>query len=112
MFLHMGMTQENMENIDPNDTVIPTGIIKAIKETAHDRLIAFRDTNNEARTDYEITHAIALINHAHQAVFALQIDVHVGEMNIHVLIHPYATCHVLDVGVHNIHLQIANVLDH
>ena len=51
-----------------------------------------------------------LTAHAHQVVFTLEIDAHVGVMNIQVLIHRYATCHVLFVAVHNRHLQIANVL--
>ena len=104
------VTQETMENIDPNDTTIPTDIIKAINDTAYDRLTTSRDTNYEARTDSK-TRAIAATAQARQIVFSLEIDAHVGVMNIHVLTHPYATCHVLDVAAHNINLRIENVLN-
>ena len=91
-----------MEIIDLNDTMTPTNIIKAIREKAHNRLIASRDTSHEALTDSKTIHAIILTGHAHQFVFALEIDVHIGITNTHVLTHLYATCHVLDVAVHNI----------
>ena len=64
--------------------MIPTDIIKAINETA-------------------------LEAHVHQVFFAFDIDIHVEATNIHVLTHRYAACHVLDVTVYNIRLQIANV---
>ena len=83
-----------MENIDPNDTMIHTDIIKAINETAQDRLIALRDRNHEARADSERADTIVLTAHAHQVVFVSEIDVNVGVTNIHVLSHPYGTCHV------------------
>ena len=92
-----------METIDPNDTMIHTDIIKAINETVQDQLAAFRDTSCEAQTDSGATHSIVLTAYAIQVVFALEIDVYVGVMHIHVLTHPYEPCHVLDVVVHNVH---------
>ena len=95
MILHIGATLETIENIDPHDTMNNTTLIKAINETAYDRKIVSKDTNHEARTDSKTTHAIILTAHAHQVRLALKIDVHVEVMNIHVLTHPYAKCHVL-----------------
>ena len=112
MIHHIKVIQEAMENIDLNDTMIHTDIIKAINDTAQDQLIAFRDTYHETWTDSETTHAIVLTANSHQAIFALEIDVHLETMNIHVLTHQYAKFHVLYVAAHNIHLQIANVLHH
>ena len=112
MIPHIRVTQETMKNIYPNYTGIPTDIIKAFNETAHNQLIDSRDTNHEARINSETTRVIVLTAHAHQVVFALEIDAQAGASNIHVLNHRYATCHVLDVAVHNVHLQIANGLYH
>ena len=106
------VTQETMENIDPSDTIIPTDTIKTINETALERLINSRDTNREAQADSGAARAIVMTAHAHQVVFASEIDVRDGETNIHEQTHPYATCHVLDVTFHNTHLQIENVLHH
>ena len=39
MIPHIGVTRETMESLYPNDTKIPTGIIKDIKEAAYDRLV-------------------------------------------------------------------------
>ena len=47
---HIEGIQKIMRSINPNDTMISADIIKAVKETAHDRLRASRDTNIEART--------------------------------------------------------------
>ena len=44
----IGVTQETMENINPNDTMIPTDIVKANNENAHDRLTTSRDSDHEA----------------------------------------------------------------
>ena len=49
---------------------------------------------------------------AHQVDFASKTDDHDGITNIHVLAHPYATCHALNVAAHRIDLQIENVLHH
>ena len=106
MIPHIGATQETMENIDPNDTMIPTDTIKAINRTALDQLIDFRDTNREAQANTETTRAIIMTSHAHQVVFASEIDAHDGITSIHVLTRPYAACHVLDVTVQHIYLQI------
>ena len=65
MTLHIAVTQETMEIIDPEDTMIPTDIIKATTETAHDQLVASRDTSHEAQTDYESTQAIFLTDQVH-----------------------------------------------
>ena len=56
MILHIGVTQETKESIDRNDTMIPVDVIKAINETANDRLIPSKDINHEARTDSKTTH--------------------------------------------------------
>ena len=101
-----------MENVDLHDTMTSIDIIKAINGTALDRQIDSRDTSNEAQADIETTRAIIMTAYTHQVVFTSEIDAHDGITNIHVLTHPYATCHVLDVTVHNIHLQIENVLHH
>ena len=77
MIRHTGVTQETMEIIDPNDIMISASIIKASNETAHDRLVASRDTSHEAQTDSDSTDAIVLAGHAHQVVFAFTIDAHV-----------------------------------
>ena len=58
MILHVGVTQEAIDNIDSKDTMISTDIVKAINEIAHDRLIVFRDINHECRIDYETARAI------------------------------------------------------
>ena len=81
-----------MQNIDPNDTMIPAYIIMAINETAHDLLIASRDMSHESRSNYKKAHSIALITNAHQIVLALEIDVYVGVINIQELSHLYAKC--------------------
>ena len=101
-----------MVNIDQHDTMTPKDIVKVINVTAIDRLIDSIDTNSEAKADTEITRAIIMTTHAHQIVSAWEIDAHDGITNIHILTHPYATCNVLDVAVHNIHLCIENVLHH
>ena len=62
--------------------MITIDIIKTIKEIAHDRLVASRDMNDEAQTDSGTAHANVLIAHTHQDVFALEIDAHVGVLNI------------------------------
>ena len=112
MIRHVGVIQGTLENINPNDTMIPTDKIKAIDETALDQLVDYRDTNREVPADSETTHAIGITSHADQIALTLEIDVHVGATKTHVLTHPYATRHVVDVAVHNIRLQIANVLHH
>ena len=53
-----------------------------------------------------------LTGHAHQFVFALEIDAHMEVMNTQVPIHPCATCHVSEVEAHRMHLQITNILHH
>ena len=95
-----------MENIDSHDTKIPIAIIKVINGIALDCLIDSRDTNRKAQVDTETTRAIIMTAHVHQIVLASEIDAHDGITNIHELTHPYATCHVLDVAVHDIRLQI------
>ena len=70
MIPQIGVNQETIENVDTNDTPIPTDRIKAINETPHGRLIASRETNHQAQTDSETTRAIFLTAHAHQVVFA------------------------------------------
>ena len=50
--------------------------------------------------------------HVHQVVSTSKIDAYDGITNIYVLICPYVACHVLDVAVHDIHLQIENELHH
>ena len=42
----------------------------------------------------------------HHVDIILDIDIHVGVTNIHAVIHPFETCHVLDVEIHNIYLKI------
>ena len=112
MILHLGVTQEAIKNINPNDTMIPIDILKATSMITHEQLIASKDMCHEVRTDSETTHAIVSIAHVNQAVFALEINVYFEVVNIHVLTHPYAICHVLHLAVHNIHLQTANILHH
>ena len=94
MNTHIVVTQDTMETTDPYDTIIPTYIIKAISETAHDRLIDSRDTSRKAQVNSETIRAIFLTADAHKGFFALQIDVYVVLMNIPALIHPYATLRV------------------
>ena len=65
IILHIGVTQEIIDNIDLNDMMIPLDIINAINETVHGRLIASKYTNHEARIDSEIIRAIVLTAHAH-----------------------------------------------
>ena len=48
MTFHIGVTQESMEIIDPNDKMIPTDIIKAISEGVYDQLFASRHISHEA----------------------------------------------------------------
>ena len=109
---HIGVTQDTIEIIDPNDAMIPTDAIQVFSEIAHDRLIASRDTSHEAQTDSGATHAIVWTAHAHQVIFALEIEAHMGVMNVHVLTHPCTTCHVSDLAAHSTHLQITNILHH
>ena len=73
-----------MEITDPNDATIPIDIILFINEIVHDQLISHRDTVHvtEAQADSARTHSIVLIAHAHQVVFALEIDIHAGIINI------------------------------
>ena len=98
------MTQETMKIIDPRQKMNPTDIIKTNTKIDHDQLFSFRDTSHEARIDSGTVHAIFLTTHANQVIFALEIGVHLGTMNIRVLTYPYATCHLLDVATHSIHL--------
>ena len=70
MILHIGVTQESMKIIDPNDTMNPTDIIRAISETARNQLVASKNMSQEAQTDSETTHAIVLNAHTHQVVLA------------------------------------------
>ena len=74
--------------------MITTDIIKAISDTAHDRLIASRHKSHKIQVDSEATHPIVSTAHAHQVVFALEINVHVVVMNIPTLIYIYATCYI------------------
>ena len=99
-----------MENIDPSDMMISADTIKAIHQTALDQLVDSRDTNRKALSDSETAREINMITHAQQVVFTSGLDAEDGVTNIHVLTHPYVTCHVLHVATHNIHLQIANIL--
>ena len=94
MIPDIAVTQETMENIDPNDTVILTDIIKTINEITLNQLVDSRDTNLEARTYSETTRTIVLNAYALKVVFALEIDGHVGAMNIHLITHLYETCYV------------------
>ena len=90
----------------------PIDIIKVINGTSFDRLIDSRDTNHEAQSGTKTTRAIIMTAHAHQIVFTSEKNAHDGITNIHVLTHPYATCHVLDLAAHNRNLYIENVLHH
>ena len=110
MIPHIGTTQETMENINLSNMIIPTGKVRVTSATALDRLVDTRYTNHETIADSKITHAIIMTDHAHQVVFASEIDIHNRAMNIHGLIHPKAICHVLCVKVHNTHSQIEYVL--
>ena len=58
IFRHIEVSQEPMENFDPNSTIIPAYIIRNIKEIAHDQLIASRHTSQESQTYSETAHAI------------------------------------------------------
>ena len=109
---HLGATQEIMENIDSDDTMLLIYITKVINVTAIDRLVDSGDLSREAQADTETTRAIIMNSHAHQLVSASETDIHDRITNIHVPTHHYATYHVLDVAGHNIHLQIENVLHH
>ena len=71
---HIRVAKETMENIDLSDMIIPTDTIKAIKKTALDQLLGSRDTNREAQADSETTRATVMTAHAHQVVFASEID--------------------------------------
>ena len=44
MILYIRVTQETMDITDPSDTIIPTDIIKAISETAQNRLVVSKYT--------------------------------------------------------------------
>ena len=112
MTLHIGATPETKEITDINDTLIPADIMKVISETAHHRLLAFKNTIHEAQVDSETIHATVLIAHAHQILLAWKTDVQVEVVNIPAPGHLYTTCNLSDVEDHNIHLQIANVLHH
>ena len=74
MIPHIGVTQEIMENIDPNDTMTPVNITKTINRTDLDRRIDSRDTYCEPQTDTETVRAIIMISHAHEAVSITEID--------------------------------------
>ena len=73
MTLLTGVTQEIMEITNHKDRMIPTNIIKAIRETTHDQPVAFKYTIHETdvQVDCKTIHAIVLTSHAHQLVFAL-----------------------------------------
>ena len=43
---HIRMTQGAMKNIDTYDTIVAADITNAVKETAHGRLDACKDTNH------------------------------------------------------------------
>ena len=68
--------------------------------------------SHEVQIDSETTHASALTVHAHQVVFALEIDVQLGVMKVHVLAYPCETRYALGAAVHNIDLQTADVIHH
>ena len=106
------MTKETMESIDPNDTMIHMDTIKAISGTAQDHLIDSRDAIHKAQIDSKIIHPNVTTAHAEHPVLASEIDVQDFITNIYVLTYSYATFHALDVGAHNITLQIENVLHH
>ena len=65
MILQIAVPQEIMENIDHNDTMIPTTVIKDKNETDHDLLVAFRDPSHEAQIYSEIVHSIDLAANTH-----------------------------------------------
>ena len=48
MIFHIRVTQETPESTVQNDKRIPIDIIKVVSGTAHDRIIAYRDTSYEA----------------------------------------------------------------
>ena len=87
MTLPIRMTQGIMKTIDHNDTIITTGIINVISETAHDQLVASRDTVHNTQVNSETVPAIVLIAHSHQVVLSLEIDAHVLVTNILVPMH-------------------------
>ena len=89
-----------MGTTDPNDTMTLTGIIKTINEIDNDRLIVSRDTNNEAQADSEVINAIYLTTHAHQVILALEVDLHIGIMNMPALYLLFATCDVSNMEAH------------
>ena len=82
MILHIRVTQETMEIIDSNDTMIPTDIIEVNSETALDQLIFFRDMSSEAQIDSTTTHEIVLTAYALQIALVLEIDGPIAVMNI------------------------------
>ena len=62
---YIGMTQETIETIEPNDTMIPNDILKIISEIAHDQLIASIYTSpedqsrfrNNSRNCFDLSHS-------------------------------------------------------
>ena len=109
MILRTGVTQETKKVIDLCDTMTLQIQSKfpAISLTIGQS--DSMDTIHEALVDYDMIHAIALTAHAHQVTLALKIDDSIVVINALALIHPYETCHVLDVVFHNIHSRVANV---
>ena len=96
--LHTQMTQEIMKIIDPNDTQTPSSVIQVISEATRDRPVTYRETNHEAQIYSKATHAWALSSYAHKLMNTSEIASDAEFMNIHILIHPYATCHVIHVA--------------
>ena len=92
--------------------MILTHMTMVINESALDRLVGFRDTKKEAPAGSKTAHGIVTTADAHLVTIAYETDFHVGAKNIHVLTHPYATCHALDVEAHSMHSQIANLHAH
>ena len=72
MILHVRVTQETMEITYPRDTLIPTDILKVIREISHDRLTAFRETIHETQVDLETFLPIVFRTHAHQVDFSFE----------------------------------------
>ena len=58
MITHIGGIQETVQITDSNDTIIPTGKIKVISETARGLQIASRDMSHKAQVDSETIDAI------------------------------------------------------
>ena len=112
MIPHTGVTREIMENIDPHDTMACRDILKAINVTTRARLFNSRETNREAKADIETTRTNSMTLTLTKSFSLRRQTSHDGITNIHILIHPYAICHVSDVAAHNIHLQIENLLRH